>query len=70
MIARVPREPPHQLRARRAGECPTRRPPRGYERFLLAGAERYLRSLRATPRDLHTDNPDVPFVEPSPLIGD
>ena len=45
-------------------------PPRGYDRFLMAGAESYLRWLRVTTRDPRDEHTSGPFVVTSPLFGD
>jgi hypothetical protein len=45
-------------------------PPHGYERFLMSGAEQYLRWLRAAARDPRDDQAGGPFVASSSLIDD
>jgi hypothetical protein len=44
--------------------------PRGYDRFLMSGAESYLRWLRITTRDPRDEQTSSPFAVTSPLFGD
>jgi hypothetical protein len=44
--------------------------PRGYDRFLMSGAESYLRWLHITSRDPRDDHQDSPFACTSSLLED